>query len=81
MTKFAAPLVVTVRDQNVSRAQHLTRDALLDSGAQVMSVDGEKTPLTNKVKVSVPTFISGVNGDLKPVLHAARDMGAKDTKW
>ena len=67
MTKFAAPLVVTVRDQNVTRAQHLTRDALLDSGAQVMSVDGEKTPLTNKMKVSVPTFISGVNGDLKPV--------------
>ena len=32
-----------------------------------MSVDGEKTPLTNKLKVSVPTFISGVNGDLKPV--------------
>ena len=67
MTKFAAPMVVTVRDQNISRAQHLNRDALLDSGAQVMSVDGEKTPLTNKLGVSVPTFISGVNGDLKPV--------------
>ena len=59
MTKFAAPLVVTVRDQNVTRAQHLTRDALLDSGAQVMSVDGEKTPLYKQSESECPDFYIG----------------------
>ena len=51
------------------QVQQAKRDILLDSGAQVMSADGAKTTLRDCKKLTRDTFISGIHGDLQPVLE------------
>ena len=64
----AAPATVSVKSQNVgTKKRKGVRDVLLDSGAQVMSVDGAETTLTKIGPMSSPTCVSGVNGDMVPV--------------